>query len=45
MAIVVVGPEKLIEEKIAALHLARIEMRDAQGEARKAAAAAAEAGK
>lgn len=36
MAIVVVGPQKLIEQRIAALGLGRVEFRDAQGEARKA---------
>jgi len=40
MAIVVVGPQKLIEQRIAALGLGRVEFRDAQGEARKVAAAA-----
>ena len=41
MAIVVVGPKALIAEKIAALRIGRIEFRDAEGEAKKAAAAAA----
>lgn len=41
MAIVVVGPEKIIAPKIAALNLGKMEVRDASGEARKAAAAAA----
>ena len=40
MAIVVVGPQQSIERKIAELNLGRIELRDAEGEARKAAAAA-----
>lgn len=44
MAIVVVGPEKQIGPKIAALHLGKLELRDAEGEAR-AAAAASEAGR
>jgi zinc protease len=39
MAVVVVGPRKLIEEKIAAMKIGRIELRDADGEALKAAAA------
>jgi zinc protease len=41
MAIVVVGPEKEIRPKIEALKLGRLEVRDANGEARKAATAAA----
>lgn len=41
MAIVVVGPRKVIGPKIAALKLGKVEVRDANGEARKAAAAAA----
>jgi len=45
MAIVVVGPQSAIEQQIAALKLGRLEFRDAQGEARKAAAAASGAGK
>ena len=40
MAIVVVGPQQSIERKIAGLNLGGIELRDAEGEARKAAAAA-----
>jgi zinc protease len=45
MAIVVVGPRKAIEEKIAALKLGKVELRDANGEALEAAKAAAKAGK
>jgi zinc protease len=41
MAVVVVGPEAAIAPRIEALKLGRIEVRDASGEARKAAAAAA----
>ena len=41
MAIVVVGPGKIIEEKIAAMKFGRVEVRDANGEAVKAARAAA----
>jgi hypothetical protein len=41
MAVVVVGPEAAIAPRIEALKLGRIEVRDANGEARKAAAAAA----
>jgi zinc protease len=41
MAIVVVGPSALIEPRLQALNLGRLELRDAEGEARKAAAAAA----
>ena len=41
MAIVIVGPEKSIAPKLQALGLGRIEIRDANGDARKAAAAAA----
>jgi zinc protease len=43
MAIVVVGPEKSIGPKIAALHLGKLDLRDAEGEARAAAAAASDA--
>ena len=45
MAIVVVGPAKAIGEKIAAMKLGRIELRDAEGEAAKAVKAAAASGK
>ena len=45
MAIVVVGPAATIAPKIEALKLAQIELRDANGDARKAAAAAQGAGK
>ena len=41
MAIVVVGPSALIAPRLQALNLGRLELRDAEGEARKAAAAAA----
>jgi predicted Zn-dependent peptidase len=41
MAIVVVGPEAQIESGLAGLKVGRIEIRDANGEARKAASAAA----
>jgi len=41
MAIVVVGPSKEIANGLAALHFGKLELRDAEGEARKAAAAAA----
>ena len=41
MAIVVVGPAKQIEARLESLKLGRVELRDAQGEARKAASAAA----
>ena len=41
MCIVVVGPEKEIAPKIEALKLGKLEVRDADGEARKAARAAA----
>ena len=41
MAIVVVGPSSVIAPKIDALKLGKMEVRDASGEARKAAAAAA----
>ncbi|HZX93439.1 MAG TPA: pitrilysin family protein [Myxococcales bacterium] len=40
MAIVVVGPLKEIEPRIAALKLGKVELRDAEGEAKKAALAA-----
>ncbi len=42
VAIVVVGPEKEIAPKIAALKLGKVEIRDANGEASKAAKASAE---
>jgi zinc protease len=45
MVIVVVGPRKAIEEKISALKLGNVELRDANGEALEAAKAAAKAGK
>ena len=45
MAIVVVGPAAAVRPKIEALKLGRIEVRDANGDARKAAAAATGAGK
>jgi zinc protease len=45
MAVVVVGPRSAIEEKIGAMKLGKVELRDANGEALKAAAAAAKAGK
>jgi zinc protease len=45
MAVVVVGPRSAIEEKISAMKLGKVELRDANGEALKAAAAAAKAGK
>ena len=45
MAIVVVGPASAVRPKIEALKLGRIEVRDANGDARKAAAAATGAGK
>jgi len=41
MAIVVVGPSRLIAPRLEALKLGRIELRDAEGEARKAVSAAA----
>ena len=41
MAIVVVGPSALIAPRLEELKLGRLELRDAEGEARKAAAAAA----
>jgi len=41
MAIVVVGPSALIAQRLQALKLGRIELRDAEGEARKAVSAAA----
>jgi predicted Zn-dependent peptidase len=41
MAIVVVGPSALIAPRLVELKLGRLELRDAEGEARKAAAAAA----
>ena len=41
MAIVVVGPSKEIESGLAALKFGKLELRDAEGEAKKAAAAAA----
>jgi predicted Zn-dependent peptidase len=40
MAIVVVGPAAALEQKLGALGFGKVEFRDAQGEARKAAAAA-----
>jgi zinc protease len=45
MAIVVVGPRKAIEERISALRMGKVELRDANGEALKAVKAAAKAGK
>jgi len=45
MAIVVVGPAALVGPKIEALKLGPTEVRDANGDARKAAAAAKGAGK
>ncbi|MFN2547988.1 MAG: M16 family metallopeptidase [Myxococcales bacterium] len=45
MAIVIVGPADEIKPKIASLKLGRTEVRDANGDARKAAAAAKGAGK
>ncbi len=42
MAIVVVGPSAQIAQRLEALELGRIELRDAEGEARKAVSAAAE---
>ena len=45
MAIVVVGPASSVRPKIEALDLGRIEVRDANCDARKAAAAATGAGK
>jgi hypothetical protein len=42
MAIVVVGPSRQIARRLEELKLGRIELRDAEGEARKAAAAAAQ---
>ena len=41
MAIVVVGPSQLIAPRLQALNLGQLELRDAEGEARKAAGAAA----
>ena len=41
MAIVVVGPSALIAQRLEALKLGRIELRDAEGEASKAVSAAA----
>jgi zinc protease len=45
MAIVVVGPSAALEQRLGALGLGKVEFRDAQGEARKAAAAASGARK
>jgi hypothetical protein len=41
MAIVVVGPSKEIAKGLAGLPFGKVELRDAEGEAKKAAAAAA----
>ena len=41
MAIVVVGPSQQIAPRLEALNLGHIELRDAEGEARKAVSAAA----
>jgi zinc protease len=43
MAVVVVGPRKAIEEKISALKVGKVELRDANGEALEAVKAAAKA--